>query len=387
MPIFRYKGYGNGGKEAAGTIEADGLKDAALKVRDMGLHPRLIEPYAQRRRAGLLRRSQGGSLPALTRQLSVLLRSGVPLAEALRALSEESGGQWRGMLVDIKERVIAGASLSRAMKDYEGTFPDFYTSLVTAGEESGTLDTVLGRLADYLESIAEAKEKIRTAMVYPLFMAGVSVVVLAFIFTFVVPKIVKIFEDTQSALPLATVVLIGISNVFVNYWWLLAGAALAVVAGGRAAARKYRKAVHRGLFRLLGGLYLARFSRTLGFLLKGGLPMLQSLELAGKASGNLYMEEVAVESALSVSEGTRLSSALSGLPPVLLQLIATGERSGTLPDVLGQAAGAYEAEFDRRVGKGLALLEPVMILLMGLVVGFIVFAVLLPMFELNQLIG
>jgi general secretion pathway protein F len=387
MPIFRYKGYSTGGKAASGTLEAEGLKNAISKVKALGLHPKSVEPGVKKQRWDFVRKSSASRLPAITRQLSVMLRSGVPLTEALRALSDERRGYWHDVLVDIREKVASGASLSRAMEGFEEkNFPEFYTNMVAAGEESGTLEGVLERLAQFLERQEAVKEKIKTATYYPVFMAAVGMVVLAFIFTFVVPKIVRIFEDTEAALPLATVVLINISNLFVNYWWLLLGAAALAVMGARKGRVRYKRLFDKGLLQLFGSLYLSRFARNLGFLLGGGLPVLHALELAGRASGNRHLEAVVRDSTLRVSEGSSISSALAGLPPVLLQLIATGERSGRLPEILDQAADAYEGDFDRKVQRALALLEPAMILLMGLVVGFIVFAVLLPMFQLNQLV-
>lgn len=385
MPIFRYKGYRAGGADATGTVEADGLKAALLKVKDLGLYPKNIEEYTPKQKMGL-RKADSGRLPAVTRQLSVLLQSGVPLVEALRALSDENKGYWKSMLVGIRDRVSAGASLSRAMEDYEKTFPEFYRNMVASGEASGTLDKVLERLSDFLESQNAIREKVRAAMIYPVLMTSVGLVVLSFLFVFVIPKIVRIFEDTKNALPFITVVLIGVSNFFVNYWWLLLGAAAALAAGGRGVKKRYRGLFDKGLMRVFQNLYVSRFTRTLSFLLEGGLPVLRSLELAGKSTGNVYLEGVVRDAAEKVSEGARLSQSLAGLPPVLVELIATGERSGRLVDVLRRAADTYEAEFDRKVQRAITLLEPGMILLMGLVVGFIVLAVLLPMFQLNQLI-
>ncbi|MEJ2182151.1 MAG: type II secretion system F family protein [Nitrospirota bacterium] len=389
MPLYKYKGYDPRGGEAVGTVQADGPHDAALKVKALGLYPRKLERLAygkKGRLSALLPQREGGHLPSATRQLAVLLHSGVPLVEALRALSEEKGGRLRGILVGIREQVASGSSLARSLEGHPGLFPEFYRNMVAAGEQSGNLDTVLMRLADYLEFQDSVREKVRTALMYPVFMAAVSVLVLGFLFTFVVPKIVTIFEDTQSALPFLTVALIAISNLFVHYWWaLLLGAALAAL-GIRRFFRSHKSRADRLLFRPLESLYLTRFARTLGFLLEGGLPVLRAMELAGKASGNAWLSERSRVAALKVKEGGRLSASLAGLPPVLLELIATGERSGQLAAVLEQAGKSYETEFDRRIQRGLALLEPAMILTMGVVVGLIVFAVLLPMFQLNQII-
>jgi general secretion pathway protein F len=386
MPVFKYRGYGAGGGKAAGVVEAEGLRDAVLKVKALGLHPKDVREQTEGRRFGLRRDADAGRLALVTRQLSVLLCSDVPLVEALRALGEESGGRWRSVLLGIRERVTEGASLSRAMSDYGGVFPEYYRSMVTAGERSGTLDGVLESLSDFLEGQTAIKEKVKAAMLYPMFMLCVGGVVLAFLFVFVVPKIVVIFEDTKTALPLATAVLIGLSNFFVDYWWLMLTGLAALAFGGRRLAKRHKRLIDRGLMRVFEGLYLSRFSMTLSFLLDGGLPMLKALELAGRTSGNSHLSGMVKDASVMVSEGTSLSSSLTGLPPVLLELISTGEKSGRLTEVLKRAAASYEAAFDRKVQKALTLLEPAMILLMGIVVGYIVFAVLLPLFQLNQLI-
>ena len=227
-------------------------------------------------------------------------------------------------------------------------------------------------------------------MTYPAFMVFVGFGVMSFLFTFVVPKIVKVFENTKSALPFITVVLIFLSNIFVNYWWAIIILAIALVFGVRRLREKHQPLIDDLKFKMPGGimqdLYFGRFSRTLGFLLEGGLPMIKSLELSARSVGNSVLQERITLAAKKVVEGARLSSSLEGFPSILLQLISTGEKSGTLGEMLNKAADSYEEEFERKVQKSLSLLEPVMILLMGLIVGFIVVAVLLPMFQLNQLV-
>ena len=294
------------------------------------------------------------------------------------------------MLVDIKERVAGGSSLSKAIEGYDRIFPDFYVNMIAAGEASGNLDKVLSRLADYLEAQSSLKSKVRTSMVYPVFMICVAFVVLSFLFTFVIPKITKIFEDTGSALPFITVVLIAVSNFFQNYWWLLIGLLLGGIFGMKRLKEKNRLLLDRLMVRLPGNiaqsLYYGRFARTLSFLLEGGLPVLRALELAARSVGNTLIEMRIAEAGKAVAEGARLSASLEGFPPVLLQLISTGERSGQLVEILKNAADSYEEEFSRRMQKALSILEPAMILCMGFVVGLIVLAVLLPIFQLNQLI-
>jgi general secretion pathway protein F len=387
MPIYKYKGYrAGGGSEAAGTIEAEGPRDAAQKLKEQGLFPREIRLVEHRRATSVAKRLDKKRIPAVTRQLGVLVRSGVPVVEALKALSEESTGRFRSMLVDLREKVAGGGSLSRALDAHTDTFPDFYRHMVEAAEESGTLDITLGRLADFLESQEKTREKVKTAMIYPSIMAFVAFVVMLLLFTFVVPRIVTVFENNEAALPVATKLLILMSNAFVNYWWALIALLLALTYGGKWLYKKHADKADRLLMRVLGSLYLARFSRTLSFLLEGGLPIIRAMELAGKASGNGSVERASQEAAVRVSEGSSLAAALEQMPPVMRELIATGEKSGRLPEVLGSAADSYEGDFDRLVQRMLAYLEPGMILAMAVVVAFIVFSVLLPLFQMNQLI-
>jgi general secretion pathway protein F len=390
MPIFQYKGYRTDGSEVAGTLEANSLKDAVLRLKGEGFHPKDVQESVYRKRFGLFQGYDTSLLPSTTRQLSTLLSSGVTLMEALSSISEENKGLWKNMLVNIKEKVAGGSSFSKSLEEYKKIFPEFYVSMVAAGEAGGNLDKVLSRLADFLESQDNLKSKVRASMIYPVIMICIGFIVLSFLFTFVIPKITKIFKDTQSALPFITVVLITVSNIFQNYWWLFIGILLGGVIGLRRLKEKNRLFIDRLILRLPGNilqsLYFGRFTRTLGSLLEGGLPVLKALELTAKSIGNKVLEIRIIDAGKRVAEGARLSASLEGFPPMLLQLVSTGERSGKLVEILKNAADSYEEEFSRRVQKALSLLEPAMILFMGLIVGLIVLAVLLPIFQLNQLI-
>lgn len=390
MPIFQYKGYKTDGSQTAGTIEANSAKDAALRLRESGLYPKNVREAVYQKRFSLFQRPDVSLLPSITRQLSTLLSSGVTLMDAITSIAEEQRGFWKNVLVSIKEKVASGSSLSKAFEEYQTIFPEFYVHMVAAGEASGNLANVLENMADFLESQASLRSKVRTSMIYPVFMVCVGFVVLSFLFAFVIPKITRIFKDTQSALPFITVVLIAASDIVQHYWWLIIGALAGAVFGFRRLREKNRLFIDRLILRLPGNipqsLYFGRFARTLGFLLEGGLPVLRALELGAKSMGNESLEKKVDEAGKRVAEGARLSSSLDGFPPVLLQLIATGERSGQLVPILKKAAASYEEEFSRRVQKALSYLEPTMILVMGLIVGLIVLAVLLPIFQLNQLI-
>ncbi|MFZ3137882.1 MAG: type II secretion system F family protein [Thermodesulfovibrionales bacterium] len=390
MPIFQFKGYRTDGSEAAGSIEANSLKDAVLRLKDSGLYPKDVTEAAYKDSKGLFRRPDISLLPSTTRQLSTLLSSGVPLMDALNSLSEENKGYWKNMLVNIKEKVAGGSSLSKALEEYGNIFPAFFVNMVAAGEASGNLDKVLKRMAGFLEAQENLKSKVRASMIYPVFMICVGFIVLSFLFTFVIPKITRIFKDTATALPFITVILITISDIFQRYWWLLIGLLLGGITGFKRMREKKRVFFDKLILRLPGNilqsLYYGRFARTLGFLLEGGLPVLRALELSAKSIGNQVLEMKVMEAGKHVAEGARLSASLEGFPPVLLQLISTGEKSGQLIEILKNAADSYEEEFSRRVQKALSLLEPAMVLFMGFIVGLIVLAVLLPIFQLNQLV-
>ena len=390
MPIIQYRGYRSDGSEVTGTLEANSYKDAVVRLKDSGLYPKTVQETLYKKRYAFFRRSDPSLLPTTTRQLATLLSSGVTLIDALSSIAEEHQGYWQNILVSIKEHIAAGSSFSKALEGHGTLFPEFYVNMVAAGEASGNLDTVLRQLADFLESQANLASKVRMSMIYPTIMICIGFIVLSFLFTFVIPKITSIFKNTESALPFITVVLITISNIFQNFWWLFIALLLGGMVGLRRLQKHNRIFIDRLILRLPGNvlqsLYFTRFARTLASLLEGGLPVLRSLELSAKAIGNSVLEKRVLDAEKRVAEGARLSACLEGFPPVLLQLIATGERSGRLVEVLKSAADSYEDEFSRKVQKALSLLEPGMILIMGLIVGFIVLAVLLPIFQLNQMI-
>lgn len=388
MPVFKYKGYDPEGAATEGAIEADGQRDAALKVKAKGIFPKEISEEVSPYKKSLFRKYSPLVLANITRRLSTLLSSGVPLVEAINAIGTEQKGIWRGILIDLKDRLSGGSTLARAMQAYPDIFPDFYTGMISAGESSGTLTEVLLKLADYLETEVAIKNKVQTALIYPLFMACVSVFIVMFLFTFVIPKITKVFEETSASLPFATVVLIWISAAFKNFWWLLLLLAGGIVMWYRWIRKNKKEIIDNILLKdptgILTGLYMLRFTMTMSFLLSGGLPILKTMQLTSKATGNVVLENKILSAQERVSQGAKLSSSLEGFPPTLLQIISTGEQTGRLAEVLKRTADSYGSEFERKLQRAISLLEPVLILTMGLVVGFIVVAVLLPIFEMNQ---
>ncbi|MBI4698489.1 MAG: type II secretion system F family protein [Nitrospirae bacterium] len=390
MPIFKYSGYRQDGSETEGIIEADGRRDAAIKVKAGGIFPKEIGDALSSRKKIFSLKDPQSVLPDVTRNLSTLLYSGATLVEALDAIASEQKGQWKGMLIDIKDRLLSGSALAKALQAYPLIFPDFYSGMVYAGESSGKLTEVLSKLADFLESQRTIKNKVQTALVYPVFMTFISLFILSFLFTFVVPKIVRIFEGTSATLPLITVVLIWISTAFQKFWWLMMLLAAGAAVYYRWLKKNRREKIDAILLNLPSGilqsLYMSRFAMTMSFLIYGGLSVINAMQSAANATGNLVLKNKIASAQILVSQGSRIANSLEGFPPTLLQMISTGEDSGQLAETLKRAAAYYEADFDKKLSRAISLLEPAMILFMGIIVSFIVLAVLLPIFELNQLI-
>lgn len=390
MPVFKYKGFNAQGASVAGELEASGQRDAAVQIREQGIYPEAIE---ERKRAAEFRFSRSAKVSfviSLTRHLAICVGAGVPLIEALQSLSKEYAGVSRDAILSLKEKVEGGMSLSRAMQMMNGLFPEFYVNMIEAGEASGTLEKVLLRLADFIDRQNTIRMKVRSSLLYPMLMLSVSLIVLFFIFTFVIPRIARIFRDMKSALPFTTQILVAVSSFFVNYWWVVLLVTAAMVLGIRRFVLSRRDICDALLLRLPGGLvqslYYARFSHTLGFLLEGGLPMLRALRLAGKAIGNRELEASVLRAEERVTGGNKLSASLDLFPPLFTQLVATGERSGRLAETLHKAADAYEDEFSRKTTRLVTLFEPVLVIIMGAIVCFIVMSVVLPLFQLNQII-
>lgn len=402
MPTFRYKAYSATGSSVSGTLEADSERQATQQLKDKGLLLReVLEDGGAADRPGSFsfRRSVSAEdLSLFTRRLATLVASSIPLFEAMGSLCEqEENGPLRQALVRVKERIAEGASLSRALAAEPGIFGESYVSMVAAGEAGGALDIVLERLADFLEEQEQVRSKVTSALAYPILMVFVGGGVMIFLLTVVIPRIVTIFEDSKAALPLITIILIKVSHFLRAYWWIPTALIIASVA-------LYRKAMKRDDFRLkrdalllrlpmAGGmlqrLILSRFARVLGLLLSSGVPIMKALEITGEVVVNrvyrTYLRGVMEE----VAQGGSLSGSLKKsplFPPLLVHLAGVGEKSGNLDEMLVKAGVAYEREFSTRLGRLMALMEPLLVLAMGVAVGIVVMAVLLPIFELNQLI-
>ncbi|HKQ32093.1 MAG TPA: type II secretion system F family protein, partial [Thermodesulfobacteriota bacterium] len=338
-------------------------------------------------------------LAITTRQFSTLISAGLPLEASLVALSEQTEDAKLGeILTQVKDRVSEGSSLANALGEHRNVFSDLYINIVRAGEASGTLDIVLLRLADFLEKQAALTSKVKSALIYPIFMFFIGGGVLFFTMTYVIPRIAKIFEDSQKALPLMTVILINVSGFFSNNILLL----LILLPILLFAAYRFNK-TERGsmLFdrislklpvfgKINSMVVISRFTRTLGTLLASGIPLLDALKIGEAVLGNQVYSKTLEEVRSNVREGTSLAKPLrdSGVfPPLVTRMIAVGEQTGEMEEMLTKVADIYDQQVETMVSTLTSLLEPVMILIIGAVMGFIVFAVLLPIFNLTSTIS
>ncbi len=402
MPAFAYQALDEAGKTQRGVLQGDTARSVRGTLRERGLNPLSVEEVREgesQERGVFARRGIGGAeLALLTRQLATLIGAGLPIDEALGALSEPADNErQRRMTVALRARVMEGASLAQAMAEFPESFPDIFRATVGAGEQSGRLATVLDKLADYAEARDALKQKIIAALAYPVLLAIVALAVVMGLLTWVVPQIVGVFQNLHQTLPFATRALMALSAFMRAWGWLVLIALVVAIAGARMALRSdaVRYRWHAWLLRLplIGRLTRAantsRATRTLALLAESAVPLLDALGIAAQVVPNLPMREAMRRAAFKVREGTAFSRALgeSGLfPPVALRLIASGERSGELPRMLAEAAAQQQRELDRWLAALTAVLGPAVILLVGAMVLFIVLAILLPIFSLNQMV-
>ncbi|MBI2082781.1 MAG: type II secretion system inner membrane protein GspF [Deltaproteobacteria bacterium] len=408
MPVYAYKGLNTQGKAASGVMDAESEKAARLKLRKIGVYPTHIGLEGARSSKGL---SLGGDvdfakyfqriklqdLAALTRQLSTLVSAHIPLVDALAALSEQTANlKLRGIMGSVKEAVVQGSRLSEALGQHPKVFSGLFIHMIAAGEASGALEVVLERLADLMESQAKLRAKILGALMYPLIMALVGTGLMAFLIVYVVPKVTKIFEDVNATLPLPTRLLIGLSHLIGNYWYLLLILAGGIFYGLRRFLRtpKGKDLYDRLVLKLpiFGKLFrmveISRFTRTLATLMSSGVNLLNGLDIVKKIVQNTLLVQAIEETRIAVREGEPVAEPLrrSGqFPPIVIHMIAVGEKTGELEAMLNRIAQNFDQQIDNLVGTLTTLLEPLMILIMGGAVSFIVMSILLPILQLNQL--
>ncbi len=400
MEAFAYTALDASGHEVTGVIQADTPRQARNQLRTQGLLPAELAPVAARERARQLwaHGVSAAELSLLTRQMATLLDSGLTLEQTLDALIEEAAQPLtREVLTGVKTEVTAGLSLAKALAAYEKSFPDFYRALVHGGEESGALPRVLQHLADYLDARQSLKQKTALALLYPILVTTVAILIVAGLLVYVVPQVVQVFQQSRQSLPLLTRGLIALSDFLreSGIWLLLligGGLALARLAVRREALRRrWHGLLLRlpGLGPLIRGIDTSRFASTLAILVGGGVPLLAALASGAQVMSNMVLRDAIERATLRVREGLGLARALGetrAFPPLLVHLIASGEVSGKLEQMLERAAQLETKGLERRLTVFLTLLEPMMILLMGGIVLLIVLAILLPIIEINQLV-
>lgn len=401
MEAFQYQALDATGRKVSGVVQADTARQARTQLRAQGLLPSMVGAVHARERAGArwARGISAAELSLVTRQLATLLGSGLTMEQALNALIEAATEPaTREVLTGVKTEVTSGLSLAGALGAYERSFPDFYRALVHGGEESGALPTVLQHLADYLDSRQALKQKTGLALLYPVLVTIVALAIVTGLLVYVVPQVVQVFQQSRQSLPLLTRALIAVSDFLRATWPYLVTVIIGVAVAARYTLRREgpRRRWHAFLLRLpwlgslIRGVNTSRFASTLAILVGGGVPLLSALASGARVVTNLVLRD-AVERAIErVREGASLARSLGetrAFPPLLIHLVASGEVSGKLEQMLERAAHLETQALERRLAVFLTLLEPVMILVMGGVVLMIVLAILLPIIEINQLVS
>ena len=420
MPVYAWKGLNATGKAAAGTRDSDGPKSLRQTLRKEGIfisEVREVLGGKQSKQAlgsggtgakglrrevdikGFFERVKPRDVAIFTRQMATLLHAGIPLAEAMGALSEQSDNKkFQLILAGIRQKVNEGGSLADAMAVHPKVFPELYTNMVRSGETAGNLDAVLARLADFLDAQIDLQSKISGAMAYPILMAIVGSLVLGFLMTVVVPPIAGIFADSGKALPWNTQLLVIIADIAGGYWWVVLPSLIGLWFFGRRWIRrpKGRAVMDRVKLKLIliGKLIryiaVARFARTLATMLASGVPVLTALEIVKRVLNNTVLEKVVEDARVAIREGESIAATLkkSGeFPSMMCHMVAVGERSGQLEAMLENVASSYERDVATEVGKLTSILAPIMIVIMAVGVGFIVFSILMPILEMGQMAG
>jgi general secretion pathway protein F len=404
MAAFEYIALDAQGRERKGLIEGDTPKHVRQLLREKHLLPMDIQETAQqelkaKRRRGLMRRGLSTlDLALLTRQLATLLKSGLPLEESLQAVAEQTEKpRVQRIVLGVRSKVVEGHPLADGLKDFPNAFPEIYRATVSAGEQSGKLDSVLERLSDYTESRQVMGQQVSNALVYPIVLLVLSFAIVSFLLAYVVPQVVAVFESGHQELPFATRLLIGMSDL-VRLYWVYALIVIAVATWGflrwlkspEARLRFDRVMLKVPLAgKLIRGVNTARFSRTFSILTASAVPVLEALRISAEVVNSLPMKQAVEEAALRVREGAAIGKSLAArkvFPPMMIHLISSGESSGELEKMLERAASNQEREMDGLLSTMTNLLGPFMVVFMGGVVMFIVIALLLPIFQLNDLV-
>jgi len=403
MAIFKYKGLDKTGKEIKGSVNVESLAIAKTRVKSMGIMlTEISEETSQNLKKGSVNITFGSGvstvdLALMTRQLATLLKAKIQVVEAFTALVDQTDNpRLKITLSEIKQKVNEGSSLASALSDYPTIFDNVYVNMVEAGETSGTLEIVLLRLADFTESQVKLNNKIKSAMTYPVIMMTVGGIMISIIFAVVIPKLSKIFIQRKMELPIQTKISIWISNTIINYWWLIIIAIIGLVyffkkwvktTSGRS---KWDSLLLKLpiVGELVTMINVSRFCSTLATLLQSGVPILSAMRIVSNLISNVHMKKAVEESRTSISEGASLTNPLIKselFPPMVTHMIKLGEKSGELEPMLQIVAENYEDQVNSKLSGLTSILEPIMMVGMGLVVAFVVFSVVVPMMQMNSL--
>jgi len=411
MPVYQYKGYRADGGAAVGIVDAESPKVARLKLRKDGVFPTAME---EQEGVGKLTAARPGSPPTsrggrfailtvndvalMTRQMATLLVAGLPLVDSLGVLMDQTEKKSiKGLLADVREAIRGGASYSAVLERYPKDFSPIYVHMIRAGENSGALDQILFRLAEFLEKQLALKHKVTNAILYPAIMLVVGTLILFFLVTFVVPKITAVFEHSKQALPWPTVVLMEVSRFCADYWMLLLGLLLGSIWTTRRLLRteagqimKDRLVLKIPLIGQVARMVsISRLASTLATMLSSGVQLLDALDVSRRVMNNRVLEQAVEEARQNIREGETIAEPLkrSGeFPPLVTHMIAVGEKSGEMEEMLRRIGQIFDGEVDRVITRFTSLLEPIMIVVMGIIVLFIVIAILLPIFEMGQMV-
>ncbi len=405
MPLFEYRGLNRQGKNLKGVIDADNLRSARSRLKKDHI---FVVDIRDRKKADTNRKkktsSRGGvnvkDLALMTRQLATLIKANIPLVDALAAVAEQvEHPVLSEAIADCKNMVNEGSSFHKALAKYPNIFSNIFISMTEAGEMSGSLDVILMRLAEFTEASAELRQKVGSALTYPIIMLVSVLVVLSGLFIFVIPKMVAVFESTPGLkLPFITIVIINISGFMVNYWYLIAGTIFIVYL----LFQNWRKSPTGGpqwdaiiltipyVGPIVRMVAVSRFTRTLATLLTGGVPMLNALEIVRNVVNNAVIAEAVDGARNNISEGESIAGPLkkSGqFPPIVIHMVNIGEKTGELENMLAQVADAYDFQVKNKLESVTSLMGPIVTIMMGIVIAIIVFSVMVPIFEMTSSVG
>ncbi|WJG09297.1 type II secretion system inner membrane protein GspF [Aliiglaciecola sp. LCG003] len=406
MAAFAYKALNQNGRSKSGVLEGDNARHIRQQLRDSDLIPLEVEQVSEKEKAAnkasfswLKRGISAGDLALLTRQIATLVESALPLEEALLAVAEQcEKPRHKNMMMAVRSKVVEGHSLADAMAEFPHVFDELFRAMVAAGEKSGHLDTVLNRLADYTEKRQQTRSQITQAMVYPAIMLFFAFGIVFLLLTVVVPKIIGQFDNMGQELPTITNIMITISNWLQNYGLIMFVVIILLVVLAQRLLQKpaMKMRYHRFILtlpligKLSKGLNTARFASTLSILTASAVPLLEAMRIAGDVLENLHIKKAVAEAAINVKEGSSLRAALDKtkmFPPMMMHMIASGERSGELQQMLKRAADNQDREFEALVSVSLKVFEPILIVSMAAIVLFIVLAILQPILALNNMVN